>query len=386
MKIVYFFCFLVIGFNVLLCQDVDPKRPFRPVTFLDFKPFWYSTIQDSHFIDKSVRRNQINCFELNDRTPDISSENNLFSCLYIQRENDFEGSYILNIDLKSGEIKWRNYFNLSTQSKQEFSRSMSITDSNLEILGMKTQTLFGSSALPISVFDTMCWMTKRIYDKNTGQLIKNFQSDPNDLKSQKMALGNRKTIKYSQIFKIGESKYKYVHHNKIRPNNTIDFCDLDNLGNRLDSLKSLQLNRRLDQFNFFQLENNQFLMIEDDFKNENNRYSFYFLKDLLDTLKVVQTNEVIPKDAFIKEINHELYYTIFQTTTYDDLDSFKLFPNIIFWVIDFDGQVLKKVHLEDTNGNYMNHFVYNYNRIDNELIVAYALGQSLFEPPKSKLQ
>ena len=32
----------------------------------------------------------------------------------------------------------------------------------------------------------------------------------------------------------------------------------------------------------------------------------------------------------------------------------------------------------------MNHFIYNYNRIDNELIVAYALGQSLFEPLKIK--
>lgn len=372
--------------SISSAQNINPRRPFKPISFSNYQPLWNTTLQDSSLIDRTVRRNHLNCFDRNEKINDKVSNDKLYYSLFIQRESDFEGTYVGSIDIKTGKRIWNKYFSLATQDRQEFTQSMIIEDDKIELLGMKTLSLYGSSLGPISLFDSTCWMTKRVYNKETGNLMVNHQSDPTDPNTQKMAWGGVKTIKHSKIFKINDNTYRYVHHHKIRPENTIDFCDLDEKGVRLDTIESIKVGKRLDRFNYFQLANDRFLFIEDDFLPENNKYSLHILNDNFDTISSVRTIDFIPIDANVQEVNEENEYIILSSTTYEPTDTFRLNPNKLLWIVDFSGNTLKKVKMEDETGNYMFKYVYSYDKVKNDLIVVYANGQGLFEPPKYNLK
>lgn len=367
------------------CQNISPRRPFKPISFTNYQPLWYTTLIDSSMIEKPIRRNHLNFLTLNDNSKNLVNGNNLFFCLDIGRESDSEGSYIGSLDITSGQIKWRNYFSLKTQDRQEFTQSMTAEGEKIELIGMKTQSLYGSGIFSLSLFDTMCWMTNRAYDKNTGNILQNIQADPSDPNTQRLAWSGRKLIKYSQIFKNGENKYRYIHHHKVRPENTIDLCDLNEDGVRITDVKSVKLNKRIQTFNIFQIKEDQYLLIDDDFIVENNRYTLNFLNDDFDTLRSVRISDYIPLDAFVQEVNKEDEYIVMSTTTYDALDSFYLYPEKLLWIVDFDGNTIKKVKMVDNKERHMHRYVYTYDRSKDELIVAHANGQGLFDPPKGYL-
>lgn len=384
MRNLFTFLCIITQVTFCYCQNINPRRPFEPVSFKGYKPLWYTMISDSMLIDKSLRRNAHNKIDNNQGLSEIYTDDQLLYSLSISRGNDFEGSYLGSINYKNGQREWSNYFNLSTQDRQEFTRSMHISDGKLQLIGMKTQSLYGSSFLPIFFFDTLCYMTNRYYDFTSGQLISNFQADPSDPNAQRLALGTTETIKFSNIFKISEDQYRFVYHHKVRPENTIDFGYLDQYGIKSSPKQSIKLDKRHHAFNFFHLDSDQYLWIEDKYLETNNQYILHFLDENLQIYKSVPVQISVERSAGFR-VNVKEKYLVTGQSSYAPEDTLRLKPQKKLFFIDFDGHVLKEVDLKDDKGRAMERTASVYDKSTNNLIVVFADGQGLFDPPKSKL-
>ncbi len=387
MKNILVILIFIIFENGTISQDL--LRPFRQITFENYSPLWYHTFQDSTFIKPEIRRSHLNAFDPSDQftTYEIVKNNKLYFNLMIRREIDFEGSYFGCIDVNNGKKEWHKYFNLDTQDKQEFTQSMIVDDNTVELIGFKTTSEYGSNLLPLELFDTTCYMTRRIHDRFSGEeIITNF-SNPDGENTQRLSWGGiRKIFKYSQIFKIGDNNYKHIHHSKVNPDNTVDISDINENGIITSPTKSIALEKRLHSFDYFQMDAENYVLVEDDFLRENNRYTIHFKDKEFNKLHSVKTKDTIPIDSYIREFNAQEKYFVFISTTYSPLDTFRFFPERILRVIDFEGNTLKKVLLQDHRGFSMDRYGYLYDKAKNELIVCFSYFRGIYYSPKSRVQ
>lgn len=155
--------FSILGASGLAAQDIDIK-------FDHIVPKWHFILEDTNFVEGSQEvLNGINSI-FPDQIPQMEGDFGYVNGIQVNNDYQVDGGPISKINLESGQILWKHYYNTSNGHNQDYILSFEVKD--MVILHGRKRTAY-------SLQNDNDWsMTGysipfiRFLDKDSGQLIK----------------------------------------------------------------------------------------------------------------------------------------------------------------------------------------------------------------------
>lgn len=180
----------------IFAQIRVPIRPYEKMSFHDFTPLWYETCFDSTLTDNVLVDGYNQFFNIYGLQPLINNDK-IYSA-YEGMASHGGGSYIQCRSLKTGQLLWQDRYVYQDLDRREIARLIRIDgNGHLDVFGFKR---IHPKAQNEDSYFTDYILTRRIYNKDNGQLISYFHRDLNDAEAHQMVHDFTPWYYYSYMF------------------------------------------------------------------------------------------------------------------------------------------------------------------------------------------
>lgn len=140
--------------------------------FKEANPLWHYLFIDKNFVSDGGVINQFNSISV--ITQDIHDQSLYLTNSCLNSRSDIYGGMLAKLDLQTGDLIWEQYFNrFSGEPLQEYYYRPVLSDENQLILIGKQKIAKPNNYYPLWA-ELPTRPVKRIYDTNTGQLLKHI--------------------------------------------------------------------------------------------------------------------------------------------------------------------------------------------------------------------
>ncbi|MBK8622062.1 MAG: T9SS type A sorting domain-containing protein [Saprospiraceae bacterium] len=243
--------------------EILPERPYEKLVIEGLSPIWYETSFDSTFIGGDTC-DGYNLFEKSFFI-DVLFEYPYFYKIYhkwgVYQAN---GTYIEKRNIETGELIWQIYYGLPVDTYQEFGRLMYINNlDQLEVISQLKPSKYKDPKDLLSTYDNTL-LSKRIYQKETGQLI-HFES-PNVMDSTLLMTDFSIWVNYNKFLKNNSDSITYYRFNTYIDNGVKKnhlFSTIDHT-TTLNNLKTkVVIGNDLPTYeNLVRLSENEYILVE----------------------------------------------------------------------------------------------------------------------------
>jgi len=188
-------------------MNILPKRPYEPLVFKDLTPIWYETLYDPTFIGGDSC-DGYNLFRRSFDIPELFDEDHVYKIFIKFGVYQDNGTYIEKRNLRTGQQVWMTYFGLPVDDRQEFGRVLSFdANGNIEVISQLKRTPYLDKSDYLFSFKTV--LSKRVYDKDTGELIDHYKPDIQDDELIESSFSS--WINYDNFYKTTRDSFNYFH-------------------------------------------------------------------------------------------------------------------------------------------------------------------------------
>ena len=259
---------IIASFQISVFAQIRvPIRPYEKISFNSFNPLWYETCYDSSLID-NVLVDGYNQFFYNYGLQPLIHNDKIYSA-YEGMASHGGGSYIQCRSLKTGQLLWQDRYVYQDLDRREIARLFRIDlEGHLEVFGFKR---IHPKAQNEDSYFTDYILTRRIYNKDNGQLISYYHRDLNDPEAHQMTHDFTPWYGYSYIFYRGDH---ILVIEKPKRNGAIVYrsSKIDFTGKLLSPPDTLRVPFIAKFFNMTEISKDTFLTIGYDYQN----YELYF--------------------------------------------------------------------------------------------------------------
>jgi len=323
-----------------------PQIPYEPLKFNDLKYEWYVTSKDHNRLPPVS--DGYNCFKPTFTTgpSPIVHQGFIYTTSYRSNQDIiYDGAYIEKRDIKNGQLIWQRYFGINgNNTRVEYPRLMYINDDNqLELISQ--QNPLPKDSIEFNLYFDNLFLTKRVYDLSTGDLISNIQPDPNvdDYIKSDIFITRETTKLYREkngtriFFKSQIKNLEYWAFNYI----TTVVNPLDHQA-VYDTLRSEYSDT---DFPYFKMKEDLFLIVESI--DSTNQYVFKYVDGKMKVLREVKSTsldwswlsglEILEYDDVSKTFIARLHNV--------DLETGKISSALV--IFDTDANFIKNVKIPD---------------------------------------